>query len=468
MTSEDKFIFKFYEDVATLVSEFNSECGEQKYNTFARHINNLFLLLSRLEGDISGNVEKYIQFVRYCFPKAKRSYCDNFLDFVIPYLSGELRCARFIEVGDGIPLYGSLTAILEAEYGWSGILVESLYDNIDGLAECRSADVVKFFDFIELPQKYISTQGKLASIPNDADHTSNTDYCVDFLAISGVNVVEILESVDIKNTLIKYVYILSSVDWCEKYNVYMSQFGYKVFVPEFFSDGKLISLFFYRDDVSLSCQVFESDLVFRSQRTPRRLDMLSCHFPKTGGVSLMEGLKRHYGDSLYESYFNIPGMSKHNIDRCLTVGKKVQAVHGHFNVHSYINLNPRMIITFIRDPLELLLSFYRYMKSTGYFSIHWGFDLPSLEGVLHAGYAPYKVYFGNVDPTVFDFIGQVETFDVSLQKLSQLSGIEFPVVHFNQTCSSVDMTLDDSRKNSLKSMLASEYVVYERLRKLAV
>lgn len=439
-------------------------------------IANAFLkIYSNLYESSSGNRNFFLNFFAFALQRAKTSYCENGIDLVVPYLLNEKRCLNFVEIGSGIPLDGSLTALLEAKYGWNGILYEDHSPNIPQLRDCRQA-------FVCEANKFISSE--YCDI-----HKKHLDGPISFLSIRGFKTKDVLNAIDFNVEKIPVVYIYASLEELTDLTQFFCKFDYNPWLTEYFIVGDFAHAFFVHGDINethfnsfnylaaekvKSCSIDSSASTksFKNfvalKKNKNKLELLSCHFPKAGGASLLEGIKSCYtGKSLHLDYEHIPGVPSHNSIRPLCLGSEVRAVHGHFHIRSYSNLNPQFTIAFIRDPVKLLISFYEYIKINPSYAQVMGIKLvPLPEFILANSFAPYKLYFNNVEPADFDFIGLVDFFEDSLINLSKITGLKFPL--FNINTGSKNLYHEDGNLiNSLKDQLRSEYIIYDKFLKKA-
>lgn len=105
-----------------------------------------------------------------------------------------------------------------------------------------------------------------------------------------------------------------------------------------------------------------------------RKPLISIHIPKCAGTSFIEVLKQWYGRRFYRHYFDerkgrMP--KKINLERgLLGPRKRGVCIHGHFNGQRGFGVRdyyPEVdqFITIIRDPFELHLSNFFFMKKLG-------------------------------------------------------------------------------------------------------
>lgn len=105
--------------------------------------------------------------------------------------------------------------------------------------------------------------------------------------------------------------------------------------------------------------------------------IISVHIPKTAGTSFAKALEVHFGSRLLQDYADLPtntpqyernraallaSVDNANLDHLTGV----ECIHGHFLPLKYLLLsvkNDIRFITWMRDPVERVLSHFYYLKS---------------------------------------------------------------------------------------------------------
>jgi hypothetical protein len=92
--------------------------------------------------------------------------------------------------------------------------------------------------------------------------------------------------------------------------------------------------------------------------------LISLHIPKCGGQSVRRVLKNRFGDNFYLHYFQKRNAmpEKYELEPGI-------CIHGHFNKTKGFGVDDyypgvEQIITFLRDPLEIVISNYFFWKRT--------------------------------------------------------------------------------------------------------
>ncbi|NVO04070.1 MAG: hypothetical protein HXX09_15345 [Bacteroidetes bacterium] len=108
--------------------------------------------------------------------------------------------------------------------------------------------------------------------------------------------------------------------------------------------------------------------------------LISLHLPKTGGISFLACIEQHFEDSLLKDYYSLPKKTPENIRKylrkktslhsSLSNAKKnfngIGCIHGHFLPLKYLLLASKRslkFVTWMRNPVERLVSHYFYWKS---------------------------------------------------------------------------------------------------------
>lgn len=183
--------------------------------------------------------------------------------------------------------------------------------------------------------------------------------------------------------------------------------------------------------------------------------LISLHLPKTAGTSFRSTLESTYGSTLLKDYGDTPlhlAKSKRNkkaFKDGLANGRRkfsgTECIHGHFLPLKYLLLSGRQDITFVtwmREPVERLLSHYYYWKATydpkNSHSLHkkmmqegWTLERFCLGEEFRNTYDQFLYGF---PLEYFSFIGVTEHHDEDFEFFTkEIIGIESAPVTLNQT-----------------------------------
>jgi hypothetical protein len=206
-----------------------------------------------------------------------------------------------------------------------------------------------------------------------------------------------------------------------------------------------------------------------------RQSIVSVHFPKAGGSSLRTQLQSAFGAALLLDYSHDPlGQAGSYIADSLP--PSVQMVHGHFRPTRYAGVRDAAMITFLRNPIDCLLSVYYF----------W-LDYPRNENSVHGRFLDERptiiefarwsllqrlmsaTYFGGFDMNRFSFVGFHESRSSDLDVLSKLIGVPLdPALHVNRTASGCDarrnLKSDRHLMSALADVLADDLRFYDEQR----
>ena len=204
-----------------------------------------------------------------------------------------------------------------------------------------------------------------------------------------------------------------------------------------------------------------------------QLDLVSVHFAKSGGSSLARALANHYGQEIFWDSTHDPCNASHDASEPPDLPANTRAVHGHFRGDRYASYNPRILFTFLREPVDKLISVYFFWKSLPPSDspdhLHFLRENPSILEYAHqtAGVA-CTAYFGGMDMRDFDMIGFHDRREQDLAILSGAAGFPIPPeLHLNRTPSSPERSKvlrDPALLADLRRALQEDVDFYDTVR----
>jgi hypothetical protein len=217
------------------------------------------------------------------------------------------------------------------------------------------------------------------------------------------------------------------------------------------------------------------------------VEIISVHFPKGGGSSVFQSLVTAYGkDAVCCDYIDDPAdpCSHYSLDpegcrrkaRDAGCAPGVKVIHGHFHPSKYDFIAHAKRITFLRHPVDNLISIYFYWKTCEKGNCLFNhfrdnqltlLDLPRLPAIR---YLLSRTFFGDVDMNRFDFIGFMESYSADIRALSRL--LSLPVFESNENFNRYSNYQEEREAiksdNRLMSMLhddlAEDIKFYERIK----
>jgi hypothetical protein len=184
-----------------------------------------------------------------------------------------------------------------------------------------------------------------------------------------------------------------------------------------------------------------------STRFAEGAPLVSVHVPKTAGTSLRMAFQSAFGqEQILLDYSDDPAdpCSTTRLDPHFYERRHVRAlgpyrvVHGHFSPIKYAQLAPAVRIAFLREPVQNVISIYHFWRR---------YDVPgnalldymrtrrlTLEEFARLPIMRYlytSTYFGNVDMTSFDFVGDAAQYNEEVVRLSALLGVPLATIRTN-------------------------------------
>jgi hypothetical protein len=200
--------------------------------------------------------------------------------------------------------------------------------------------------------------------------------------------------------------------------------------------------------------------------------LISVHFPKAGGTSLLKQLTNEMPDQIALDYEHDP-LTTSECDRGAFPADK-RVVHGHFRPTRY-ETEAAYRLTFLREPVRNLISIFYFwleMPEVGN-PVHIRFLRERPDIIEFARYRCITglmshTYFGGFDMNQFDFIGFHESRDRDIVRLGEKLGILLrPDVHENiSPAPDLRQALEANHRamNQLREILRDDVEFYEKLR----
>lgn len=466
-----------------------------------------FQLTKKFMSENAGPYRQFYEFMAFAYPLLYQSYSSSLLDLIVLFhTQGNtgLSWIEFAEETDGI--HESATALLEARYGWQGVVVvqrtPAVWIRQNRRADIYNHDEIGPFSISSSPDDRSAEAQPLEreSLQGEPKSDSASHSLHSFLKAkyNGANFTfmhigscdqffQLLESGFLRDAIAKVLIVSHWGD--ERYSQigsYLLSIGYVAWLPEFIA-GHFV---FIRCDNNSTASALAADTptvrnsippiaefssIRKSPRQARgepcKLELVGVHFPKTGGASLLLGLNEHYGDWLYEDYQHDPGNPLTNKERPPILGAFTKAVFGHFRADRYLNYNPGFLFTFVRDPFDLLLSNYFFLRdhvgeTTNPEVLFFKEKRLTLKEYAAGSGLGFFAYFGNIDPNVFDFVGNYANYEGDLEVLGQLTGIKFPQStrnRFEKTPERREMEADVTLRAQVMDFLRADYAIYEKM-----
>lgn len=171
--------------------------------------------------------------------------------------------------------------------------------------------------------------------------------------------------------------------------------------------------------------------------------IISVHMPKVAGSSFLQQLKSQFAEhELLLDYGDDPvnplsivsiDPNRYNVEPIKSIAPH-KIVHGHFSPQKYANLNNAFRMTFLRHPIDNIMSIYYFWmahKSDSWASsVFQYFKDENLSLVRFAmlpkiRYLYTRSYFFDFDMKCFDFIGDYAKYDEELVRLGKCLGVTF-------------------------------------------
>ncbi len=155
-----------------------------------------------------------------------------------------------------------------------------------------------------------------------------------------------------------------------------------------------------------------------------------------------------------------------------TLPPGIRCVHGHFCGRKYYSVRPRLLITVLRHPIDLMFSLYFYWQKAPPNAIIQKHMLKNNHGILDLAAIPLlrrlqsEVFFGGESMADYALIGRHEAMGPTLDRLSGLLGAPLPRDIYENTTPASDqrkeMEYDPSIRARLGVLLEDDIRFYER------
>lgn len=213
--------------------------------------------------------------------------------------------------------------------------------------------------------------------------------------------------------------------------------------------------------------------------------IISVHFPKAAGSSLAAAFRSQFGGDVFHDYDTDPLDPLHDRNiapRLYGLARSeppddVRVIHGHFHPNKYIGIRGAYRLTFLREPVDNLISIYYFWRQSN----NPGHALYNLFKKMSPDIFEFsefplikrlmsQTYFGDVAMSDFNFVGFHERRAIDLTRLSTELGFEIESEwHENRTSaeereSRIDIMSDHKAIKRLRRSLADDCAFYDRLR----
>jgi len=203
--------------------------------------------------------------------------------------------------------------------------------------------------------------------------------------------------------------------------------------------------------------------------------VLSVHIPKTGGVSIRNILKAHYGPRFFTYYWELRDAYG---NRMSGVPTAPACVHGHFPADQFAGQVPKaQLVTWVRDPVERVVSsyYYRLREPDWQHPVCRELHAKQLSLIDYAALPLVRNemtrFLGSRKPADFLFIGVMEEFEESLRRMTERLRIP-PAAprhdNFNPDRTSPRYELDRVIRQDIAALNEADVALYEECLRLFI
>jgi len=194
--------------------------------------------------------------------------------------------------------------------------------------------------------------------------------------------------------------------------------------------------------------------------------LVFIHIPHTGGTTMRYILGKIYklgwDQTEHENIFNMI-LHGANIQKFTNFDYSMyHCIIGHFPMSKYIYLKNSnwKFVTWIRDPVERMISFYTKRRNRGFLGGVPDFMEINIVEFSRRWSNSYEKYL-DMNLELIDFVGFTETYDESLKKM----GLKVNKYEKRNVGSKQKMRITKDQRNKMKEILHKDYAIYNMLYK---
>lgn len=170
--------------------------------------------------------------------------------------------------------------------------------------------------------------------------------------------------------------------------------------------------------------------------------LIFVHIPKTAGTSFKGLLSKLYtpsetiiidSDGWYKDTKLAHTTNRNSLPGAQQVqpSSNIKYIVGHFNANRFVDLYPNAnYITWVRDPIQRLLSHYNYYLRSGRYYGQFNKEKRAYDLINFETYSTHKLNINsmsqqiNIPLSKFKFIGIVEKYDEEVERFKRILGID--------------------------------------------